>query len=54
MFLGGDRVDKIKVTFTLERETRIRLKVYAAKTNNSVSETIERAIKEYLDRNPVK
>ncbi len=47
-------MEKIKMTFRLSADVRTKLKVYAAKTDKSISETIEEAIKEYLERHPVK
>ena len=47
-------MEKVKVTFMLPSGTKTFLKVYAAKTDKSISEVIETAIKEYLERNPVK
>ena len=47
-------MDKVKVTFMLEKELKVSLKVYAAKEGTSVSETIKKAIQEYMQNHPVK
>lgn len=39
---------KIKMTFTLSPDIRTELRVYAAKKDKNISETIEQAIREFL------
>ena len=41
---------KVKVTFMLDEKIRTELRVHAAKNDKNISDTIEQAIKEFLEK----
>jgi predicted transcriptional regulator len=42
--------DEMKLQVDISDELKIRLKVYSARTNITMSEIAEKALKEYLDK----
>ena len=47
-------MDKDRITIYIEKETKRAIKIFCAKTDMSLSEVTEKAIKEFLERNPKK
>lgn len=42
--------DRVKYTATMEKDLRVRIKIASAKVNLSISQFIEEAVKEKLER----